>query len=53
MMKVLKNFVCILMVAVLLWWGLSTAEIMCKNLQKEPQYNPCNAWVMMMDMCRK
>jgi len=53
MIKTLKNLIYILMVVILIWWGLSTVEIMCKNMQPKPEYSPCNAWVITMEMCRK
>ena len=38
---------CIFMTAVIIWFGISYTEIVCKNLREDPQYWNGNAIILM------
>ena len=46
----MKRILCAVAVAFVLWLGLSTAEVMAKNLDRNPDYSTYNLWVLMMEV---
>ena len=38
---------CIFMTAVIIWCMISYTEILCKNLQPDPQYSAHNAFILL------
>lgn len=46
--KVLTNLITILGVALILWFTISTVEVISKNITPNPQYSDANAWVVLL-----
>lgn len=53
MKKIIEKIVCTIVVCVLLWGVFSTFEVWDKNLDKNPDYSPCNMWVLLFNECRE
>ncbi len=49
MMKVLGRVLTIMMVLVLVWFALSYAEVLCKNLTPNPSYCQWNFFEILID----
>lgn len=46
--KVLTNLLTIISVALILWFAISTVEVISKNITPNPQYSDANAWVVLL-----
>lgn len=43
----MKAILCTIATIFILWFTMSTGEIMVKNLQQNPEYNNYNFWIVM------